>query len=142
MKAQIGIESEPFSLDIEKGDLIRFAEATSDPNPIFSDELAARSTTYGGLIAAPTYLITMRILKKDKLRLLRPLQHSVDGGTIWNYYQPIRPGDRITGRARLTDLFEKTGRLGRMLFEVVEIRYENQFGQTVATQRDTYIRYD
>ena len=141
MRAQIGVETAPYSLDIERGDLIRFARSSGETNPIYVDEVAARATRYGGLIASPTFLITMRILQGELLTLVNPLPNSVDGGTAWSYHEPVRPGDRITARARLVDLYEKDGRLGRMLFQVVEIRYENQFGQLVVTQRDTYIRY-
>jgi acyl dehydratase len=141
MRAQIGVESEPYAFDIEKGDLIRFASSTGETNPIYIDEVAARASRYGGLIAAPTYLITMRILQIGLLTLPNPLPNSVDGGTEWAYHEPIRPGDRITARARLADVYEKDGRLGRMLFQVVEIAYRNQFDQLVVTQRDTYIRF-
>ena len=141
MRARIGEETPPYAFDIEKGDLLRFAESTGETNPIYVDEVAARASRYGGLIAAPTFLITMRILQARLQTLDRPLPNSVDGGTVWTYHEPIRPGDRITGRARLADLYEKDGRFGRMLFQVVEIRYDNQFGQLVATQRDTGIYY-
>jgi acyl dehydratase len=141
MRAEIDVETPPYSFDVEKGDMVRFALSTGETNPIYVDEVAARASRYGGLIAAPTFLITMRILQGALLALENPLPNSVDGGTVWTYHEPIRPGDRITARARLADLYEKDGRYGRMLFQVVEIRYENQFGQPVVTQRDTYIRY-
>ena len=141
MRAQIGVETEPYSFDVEKGDMIRFAHSTGETNPIYTDEVAARASRYGGLIAAPTYLITMRILQIGLLTLPNPLPNSVDGGTEWTYHEPIRPGDRITARAHLADLYEKDGRLGRMLFQVVEIAYRNQFDQLVVTQRDVYIRF-
>jgi acyl dehydratase len=141
MRALIGVETEPYSLEIERGDLIRFARSTGETNPIYVDEVAARASQSGGLIAAPTYLITMRILQIGLLTLPNPLPNSVDGGTEWTYHEAIRPGDRITARAHLADLYEKDGRFGRMVFEVVEIRYRNQFDQLVVTQRDTYIRY-
>jgi acyl dehydratase len=141
VRAQIGQETDAYSFDVEAGDLVRFALAAGETNAAFIDPVAARGTPFGGLVAAPTYLIVMRILQGDRQRLENPLPNSVDGGTVWEYGEPIRPGDRITARARLADVFEKPGRHGLMLFQVVEIRYENQFGQLVATQRDTYIRF-
>lgn len=141
MRAQVGVQTEPYSFEIEKGDLIRFAQSTGDTNPVHVDEIVARQSTVGGIVAAPTYLITMRILQIQLLALDNPLPNSVDGGTEWTYHEQIRPGDRITARAHLADLYEKDGRLGRMLFHVVEIAYRNQFDQLVVTQRDTYIRF-
>lgn len=141
VRAQLGLETEPYSFDVEAGDIIRFALAAGETRHEYTDEVRARATAAGGLIAPPTYLIVMRILQGHRLRLINPLPNSVDGGTVWEYGEPIRPGDRITARARLADVYEKAGRAGPMLFQVVEIRYQNQFGQWVATQRDTYIRF-
>jgi acyl dehydratase len=138
---QIGIESEPYSMAIEKGDLMRFARATSEESPRFLDEVLARRSCAGGLTAVPTFLITMRELQSTALPISNPLPHSLDGGTQWDYFEPIRPGDIITARAHLAEVYERAGSLGRMLFQVVEVRYVNQLDQLVATQRDTYIRY-
>ena len=141
VRAQVGLESESYSFDVEAGDIIRFALAAGEVRHEFTDEVGARATVAGGLVASPTYLITMRILQGGRLPLINPLPNSVDGGTVWEYGEPIRPGDRLTARARLAEVYEKPGRSGPMLFQVVEIRYENQFGLLVATQRDTYIRF-
>ena len=141
MRAQLGEETEPYSFDVEAGDIVRFALAAGETDAAFTDPAAARETAYGGLVAAPTFLITMRILQVARQHLLNTLPNSVDGGTAWEYHAEIRPGDHLTGRARLVDLYEKQGRAGSMVFQVVEIRYENQFGRLVATQRDTYIRF-
>lgn len=141
MSDAVGVESEPYTLEVEKGDIIRFARATGETDPLFLDEVAARKTRYGGTIAPPTYLIVMRPLQAERLKLTSPYSKSLDGGTRWTYVEPIRPGDRITATAKLADLYEREGRLGTMLFQIVEIAYVNQFGQLVVSQRDTYIRY-
>ena len=59
MKAAIGVESEPRTSEVEKGAIIKFAEAIGDTNPIYNDEAAARESRYGGLIAPPTFLRSM-----------------------------------------------------------------------------------
>ncbi len=141
MRAAIGVASEPCTLEVEKGDIIRFARATGETDPLFIDEAVARRTRYGGLIAPPTYLIVMRPLLAERLNLASPYPKSLDGGTRWTYVEPVRPGDRITATATLVDLYEREGRLGTMLFQVIEIDYVNQFGQRVLSQRDTHIRY-
>jgi acyl dehydratase len=140
----IGFETEAYHLEVEKGDLVRFARATGTTDAIYLDEVTARRGRYGGLVAVPTYLLVMRQLETQALRPLYdalPFTRGVDGGSEWTYFEPIRPGDTITARARLADVYERTGRLGRMVFLVIEIRYVNQFGQLVVTQRDTRIFY-
>ena len=42
MRAAINVESEPYVNDIEKGAIIKFAEAIGDDNPLFNDEEAGQ----------------------------------------------------------------------------------------------------
>ena len=44
----IGLEGPPVTTEIEKGAIIKFAQAIEDDNPIFNDEEAARKSPYGG----------------------------------------------------------------------------------------------
>ena len=140
MRAAIDVESEPLTHDVEKGAIIKFAEAIGDTNPIFNDEVAARQSKYGGMIAPPTFLRSMSAgtLKVD---FRNPYSANLDGGSEWEYFEPIRPGDRITVTTKIADLYERAGRLGNMLFLVRETKYVNQFGNTVAKQRTTGISY-
>lgn len=139
----VGIETDPYSLEVEKGDLVRFARATCTDNLLFTEEPVARNTRYGGLIAAPTYLLVMRGLEHQAFARLGwlPPANGVDGGSDWTYYQPIRPGDVITARAKIAELLEKEGKFGLMLFQMIDITYTNQFGELVVKQRDTRIYY-
>jgi acyl dehydratase len=141
MRDRIGTESEPYTFEVEKGDVVRYAKAIGEGDPRFTDEAAARLMRYGGIVAPPTYLIVMRILEPHDVKLRGPYARSVDGGSHWRYFEPIRPGDRLTARVKLVDLYEREGSLGPMLFVITEITYRNQFGRVVATQRDTAIRY-
>ena len=70
-----------------------------------------------------------------------PYPANLDGGSEWDYFEPVRPGDRITVTNYLADVFERQGRLGLMLFMVRETKYVNQLGQVVALQRSTGISY-
>lgn len=141
MRQRIGTESEAYTFEVEKGDVIRYAQAIGDGSPLFTDEAAARLTRHGGIVAPPTYLIVMRILEPHDVKLRGPYTRSVDGGSHWTYLEPVRPGDRLTARVKLVDLYEREGSLGPMLFVITEITYVNQFGRVVLVQRDTAIRY-
>ena len=65
----------------------------------------------------------------------------LDAGSDWEYFQPVRPGDRITAVARIADLSERSGRLGLMVFMTTVTTYTNQFDEVVATQTNTLIAY-
>ena len=136
----VGTESPAVTTDVEKGAIIRFAEAIDDPNPRYNDEAAARQTRHGGLIAPPTFLRSMRAARPD-LPFELPFPRALDGGSDWEYYQPVRAGDRITAVGEITDIRERVGRLGLMIFMTTVITYRNQFDEVAATQTNTYIRY-
>ena len=140
MRAAVGVESEPYTNEIEKGAIIKFARAIGDTNPIYTDEEAARRSRYGGLVAPPTVFRSLRS-GPMKVNVESPYPANLDGGSEWEYYEPARPGDRITVTHKISNIFERPGRLGNMLFIQRETKYVNQFGTTVAIQRTTGISY-
>lgn len=141
MKNNIGVDSPPITYDIEKGAIIKFAESIEDKNPIFNDDAAARRTRYGGIVAPPTFLRSA-IPEPPKKELQNPYSAGLDGGSEWEYFEPVRAGDRITVTNKISDMYEREGRLGNMLFVVRETAYVNQFGVKVALQRTTSISYE
>ncbi len=136
----IGVESDPITYEIEKGHIARFAESIGDENPLFSDEIKARNSRYGGIIAPPTFY---RALRPGSLpeSAESPFTRNLDAGSDWEFFEPIRPGDRITVTIKLADVVEREGRLGKMIIITRETRYENQLGQIVATQKTNGISY-
>ena len=140
MRDAIGVESEPATHLVEAGAILKFAQAIGDPNPVFNDENAARESRYGGLIAPPTFLRSMGP-GPMKAQVRSPYPANLDGGSEWEYFEPVRSGDCITVTVKVVDISERQGRLGNMVFTVRETRYVNQSGKTVATQRGTGISY-
>ena len=136
----IGLEGPPVTTEVEKGAIIKFAQAIGDENPLFNDEPAARSGPYGSLIAPPTFLRSMGS-SRPQLPFELPFSRLLDGGSDWEYFEPVRPGDRITAVSRIADIVERTGRLGVMVIVTTETTYRNQFDQVVATQTSSGIRY-
>ena len=136
----IGVESLPTTVEVEKGAIIKFAQAIGDDNPVFNDEIAARNTRYGGLIAPPTFLRSVMV-ERPEYTFEMPYDRLLDGGSEWEYFEPVRAGDRITAVSRITDMSERTGRMGLMVITTYVITYRNQFDQVVATQASTSIRY-
>ncbi len=136
----IGMEGEPSTINVEKGHIQRFAAAVGDPNTLWNDEAQARKSRYGGIVAPPTFLRAIRV-ERPQPSLDQPLDRLLDGGSEWEYFEPIRVGDRITGVARIADVSERSGRMGTMILVINEITYTNQFDELVATQRNTLIWY-
>ena len=140
MRDAIRVESNPITHDVEKGAIIKFAQAIEDDNPVFNDEEAARKSQYGGLIAPPTFLRSVRSSRRE-VPFDIPYNNALDGGSDWEYFEPVRPGDLITAVSRINDMQERSGRMGVMIITTTVTTYTNQFDQVVATQTTTGIRY-
>ena len=119
---------------------MKFAEAIDDNNPLWTDEAIARKSKYGGLITPPTFLRSIRI-ERPELPFDLPFTRLLDGGSDWEYFQPVRAGDHITATSEITDLQERSGRMGLMIIMTNLITYVNQCTEVVATQTNTSIRY-
>lgn len=152
MRAEIGVESPPRSFVVEAGHIRHFAMAIEDPNPIYTDEVYARNTPYGTIIAPPTffraagYALPARTSSRSEDQ--QPARRAaagptgglgLDGGSEWEFHQPVRPGDVITAVSKLVDIQERQGRAGPMIIRRTETTYTNQFGQLVAKQWSTSI---
>src|SRR5262245_33890332 len=59
-RAYIGRVSPPTTWQVERGHIRRFAEAIGDPNPIYTDESAARAAGYPRMPAPPTFAAALR----------------------------------------------------------------------------------
>ena len=136
MRDAIGVESEPAVHDVEKGAIVKFARAIGDTGPAFNDDDAA----HGGMVAPPTFL---RSMPPGPIRaeVRSPYKANLDGGSEWEYFEPVRPGDRITVTTKVADIYERPGRLGSMLFIIRETRYVSHTGEVAAVQRSTGISY-
>jgi acyl dehydratase len=144
MKKVIGVESEPSVYEIEKEPIRRWANAIGDTNPLYHDETYARKCGYRSLIAPPGFMATYAFpVKSGRIRgqFETGLTRNLNGGNEYEFLKPIQAGDTITMTSKIADIFEREGRLGKMLFTIRESTYKNQFGEIVAKSRITGISY-
>ncbi len=140
-KKFVGIESEPITYDVERGAIRLFAQAIGDPNPLFNDDKQARKTRFGGMIAPPTFVRLLMPRELPRVEIPNLPKRLLDAGSDWEFFEPIRSGDRITVVARLGDLCETESRMGTMVVRVMELRYTNQFSELCSIQRMTLFNY-
>ena len=57
----------------------------------------------------------------------------MDGGKAVTVLKPVRPGQPLTGRTHLHDIYDKSGRSGRMIFLVSRMEIFDKAGEHVAT---------
>ena len=124
-----------------------YAQALDDDNPLYRDEDFARSTRFGGVIAPQTFVCETNqyVVGPPDANgytghtwpLPIPPSHMIRIGNDYEFFQPVRPSDRITATWRLVHLEERSTRRGRMLFVESSVRYANQRGELLAVNRET-----
>ncbi|MDE2899874.1 MAG: MaoC family dehydratase N-terminal domain-containing protein [Chloroflexota bacterium] len=118
----------PAVMDIERGHVRRFAEAIGDDSDRWAD------------VAPPTFLRAM-LSELPSAPELEAFPQMLDGGSDWEYGEPVRVGDTITAVTRFASVNQRNIGVGPAVFLQIETRYTNQRGDWVATQKNTLIRY-
>ena len=68
-----------------------------------------------------------------------PLDRAMAGGLKVDYFRPIKAGDTLTAVLTLTDIYEKHGSSGPLIFYEVVMTVVNETGEPVLTQKTTRI---
>ncbi len=134
---RFGEKSEPRVHEIEKGAIRRFAEALGETNPVYFDEQEARRRGYRGLLAPPTFPVTLR--RSPVPGLTMPRAGVIHGEQEFIYGEPICSGDVITVTAWLEDVRERRGSRGVMTLVTVASEGVHQNGAMAFQSRSTMI---
>lgn len=68
-----------------------------------------------------------------------PLEKAMAGGLAIQYHKPILPGDHLTASRTLTDIYEKSGSSGPLIFYDVVMEVVDDRGDPVVTEKTTRI---
>ena len=130
LKNKLETELGSVEYEIEKGMIRRFVQAVDDPNPQWQ------------AMAPPTLVLTIG-LEQIQQQLLSsfPLATILHGSTELECYEPARPGDVLTTTARVTNIRERQGKMGKMAFITIDTTYNNQRQELVARSRQLVISY-
>lgn len=146
-RALVGVELDPVTVETDKTLLKRFAVAVkspNEPNPLYFDEGYARKTKFGALIAHPTLCGGFPWLGPllDKINpSMGKYRVGLNGGNEYEFFEPIRLGDVLTARPKLSALSEKARDDGGVMLVIdLEAEFQNQLGEKVLTARQTLLR--
>lgn len=139
LRSKIGVEGEPEVYEIEKGMVRRFVQAIGDPNPLWQDEDYARKSRYGGIVAPPTFILTVGFELIGRVLTSLSSTTLLHGSTELECYQPVRPGDVVTASSKIANARERQSKKSRMVFITVDITYKNQRQELVAKCRQMVI---
>ena len=138
-RSLVGVEHPTGTFHVSKDMTLAFARSTGETDPIYSDEERARGVGHDGLIAPPTFcnIFTSRIARPD-IKLEFGDMAFAAGQSI-ECISPVRPGDTLEARTKLKEVYAKTGRSGKMVFEVWETSFTNQKSATVALVQESFV---
>ena len=138
-KALLGKEYPPYAVTVERGKIKEFARAIGDDDPLYLDDRVGAASAWGDVIAPPTFSITFRNEAADTTAFLKELGTDISrilhGEQEFEIFRPLQPGQTYLCRAKIVDIFEKTGRSGPMAFVVRETTIADGSNEIVATMR-------
>ncbi len=138
-RSVIGVEVEVGTFEVTQEQVLKFVAATGEANPIYTDAEAARAQGYRNIVAPPTFFTTFRTRGglDPKVKFGNTAFHA---GQHCDFIEPLQVGDRISAKAKVLEVFAKTGRTGTMVFSVSETAYYNQEGRQVARIENSMVR--
>ena len=109
---EIGREYESSKkFQIEKEDILAFSRAIMDTNPLFNDEVYAKTGPWGGLIAHPLFYIAISFycIEFGPCNWVRT-PGCFNPGQVNSFLEPFRPEEVISLKLRSTDRWIKRGK--------------------------------
>ena len=140
-RSVLGVEVDIGEYHVTKEEIIAYAKALGETNPLYVDEEAASAGPYGAVIAPASFYTYMKFRPGPNLRLRSHEGHlGYMAGQNIQYHEPIRAGDTIYAKASIDQVYTKTGRTGRLVFVVTRTTYSNQHGRTVMVVESSNVR--
>lgn len=139
--ANIGKSSPPRTEVVTRRDIRKYSIATDQRQRKYLD----------GEVAPPLYHVALfwDVVELDELTpdgvsidtLLPkfPLERAMAGGLHIQYHDRIRAGDVLVATRTLTDIYEKAGRSGPLIFYEVVLEVKRDNGEPVVTEKTTRI---
>ena len=140
-RSWIGRSGEPQRIEINRSDIIKYSIATEQRQERFlkGDE-APPMFMFGALRPlVPMDELGPDGISVDKFLPELPLKRVMAGGTEMTFHRTMHPGDVIVATRSLSDLIEKQGSTGPLIFVVYDLRVETEAGDLVMEERQTRI---
>ncbi len=141
-RAWIGKPEPMESVEVSRRDIIKYSVATEqrqqkylqgdEAPPMFIFNLFGRISALENL--RPDGL-PKRLVKGPQ----RPLRRVMAGGTEIHQYRPIKPGDRLVATQQITDMYEKQGSTGPLIFTVRTLSVKTVSGEQILDETQTSI---
>ncbi len=141
-RAWIGKTQSTGPVEVSRRDIMKYAAATQQLQQKYLE----------GDEAPPMFIFNLfgAIVAPDRLRddgvpagtgpgPKLPLPRIMAGGTEIRMHRPIRPGDHLIGTNRITDMYEKQGSTGPLIFTVRTLAVTTTEGEPILDEIQTGI---
>ena len=123
----------------------QYALAIGDFNPVYSDREQAAVIGLRDVMGPPTLVCdTWQYVDSDMDErgdlVGRGFFGELTGlraGNEYEFFQPVHPDDVLTARWVVKDVYERTGRSGTLIFQIIEATYYNQRDELLARNTET-----
>ena len=139
--ANIGRQSQPRRELVTRRDIRKYAVATDNRQRKYLDGDQAPPMFHVALFWDVVELdqLTPDGVSIDTLLPRFPLEKAMAGGLKIEYHKTIHPGDWLTATRTLTDIYEKAGRSGPLIFYEVVMDIVDENGELVIREKTTRI---
>lgn len=137
--ANIGKRAEPRREIATRRDIRKYSVATAQTDPRFLAGDIAPPLYHVALFwdVVPLEELTPDGVSVDSLLPKLPLERAMAGGLNIEYHQPIQADDVLIANRTLTDLYEKEGRSGTLIFYEIVMAVTTESGAPVLTETTT-----
>ncbi|MEM7540809.1 MAG: MaoC family dehydratase N-terminal domain-containing protein [Pseudomonadota bacterium] len=137
LRSRIGIKInnslEPWCHEATRDNIRHYAHGIGDDNPLWCDPDYAARSTYGGIIAPPSFLFACDRIISGYCGGL-PGVHAMWAGADWEWYKPIVRNAEIRTEAWLKDLIEHDTKFsGRAIQQIYHVDFFDQSGDKLSS---------
>ena len=141
LRQLIGVElnvREPFNRYASPDTIRHFAHGIGDDNPLFTNEEYGKSSTWGCMVAPPTFLFSC--FGRGAPQGLRGI-HSMWGGASFEMYKTVEEDTCILGTVALSALKPKESSFAsKTIFQEHTYNFSTDKGQKLAKVREWHLR--
>ena len=127
-RSVLGVEVDVGSQEVTAEQIIAYATALGETDPLHLDEEAAKKGPYGVVIAPPLFYNVLRVGAGPDPKVNFGTT-GFDAGQHAEFFEPIKAGETIYAKAKVHDVYAKTGRTGTIVFAVRRTTFSNQDGE-------------
>lgn len=131
LKAKIGAEWPAGVYQVERGMVQQFIQTIGDLNLRWQKEE----------FTPPTFIMSLGLEQIEQELATDPSVTLLHGSTEFECYQPTVVGDTLTVTAKIADIRERQGKMGKTVFTTFELTYKNQRQELIAKCRQMLISY-